>query len=374
MASLLSYEVPHVFPAGAGAGRRRGIQALRYLLPATLFSLSFPSGAAVSPEAPYGMAHEPPSLPGEERANPKGAVNVDAGNITIRDRAPHNTLGVRLDGYSAVKPSVAIENGWLLRSDLGIGGAYKFRNDYSDLLLNGVYAPRKDVRIQLSVSQLRSGEGFVVPHNRDLVSVLQTSYVAGIRKLWTKSSVLPEAGVSVFAARAAEPIRTDLASRQLEMGTMGGYMLSVAARPAYHSRIELGYRSQGVAYDHPLADVLREKQSVRSLDYARLFDDCSRISGRFSTGAGANQMNLQFERRGFSIAVMQSRSTHSTDNMIRVAYSRALSSSGKYPSCSGAPVAPTSLQALVDSTTARSPFLPAQPLARLAAVKAASLH
>lgn len=348
---------------------------LRAFVPMTLASLSFSAGAAASPEPSYELRREPPSLPGEERANARGAVAVDAGNITIRDRAIHNTLGVRLDGYTAVKPSVAIENGWLLRSDLGVGGAYKFRNDYADLLFNGVYAPRRDVRIQLSLSQLRSGEAFAVPQSRDLITVLQTSYVASIRKLWDKSRVLPEAAISIFTARAADPGKRDMGTQQLEMGTLGGYMLNIAARPAYHSRIELGYKSQSTAYDHPLIDVLREKQSVRSIDYSRLFDDCSRINGRYSTGAGANQVNLQFERRGFTVGLLQSRTAQGTDNMIRVGYSQPLGGSGpRHASCDGKPVAPTSLQALVDSTISRSPFLPSQPLARFAALKTANLH
>lgn len=344
-------------------------------VPMTLASLSFSASAAVSPEPAYEIGREPPSLPGEERANAKGAVAVDAGNITIRDRALHNTLGVRLDGYTALRPSVAIENGWLLRSDLAVGGTYKFRNDYGDLLFNGVYAPRRDVRIQLSLSQLRSGEDFAVPQNRGLITVLQTSYVASIRKLWDKSRVLPETGISLFTARAADPGKRDAGTQQLEMGTLAGYMLNIAARPAYHSRIELGYRSQSIAYDHPLIDGLRERQSVRSIDYSRQFDDCSRVNGRYSTGAGANQINLQFQRSGFTIGLLQSRTAQGTDNMIRVGYSRPLGSGGpKHASCSGQPIAPTGLQALVDSTTARSPFLPSQPVARFAALKTASLH
>lgn len=348
---------------------------MRVFIPMTLASLSFSASAAVSPEPAYEMGREPPSLPGEERANSRGAVAVDAGNITIRDRAFHNTVGVRLDGYTALKPSVAVENGWLLRSDLGVGGAYKFRNDYADLLFNGVYAPRRDVRIQLALSQLRSGEGFAVPQSRDMITVLQTSYVASIRKLWDKSRVLPEAGISFFTARAADPGKRDTGTQQLEMGSLGGYMVNLAARPAYHSKVELGYRSQSTAYDHPLIDVLREKQAVRSIDYSRQFDDCSRINGRYSTGAGANQVNLQFERRGFTVGLLQSRTAQGTDNMIRVGYSQALGGSAtRPPSCNGKPIAPASLQALVDSTISRSPFLPSQPVARFAALRTANLH
>lgn len=375
MASLRSPAIHASFHAVEFAIRGWPGSVLRAFVPITLASLSFSASAAVSPEPAYEMGQEPPSLPGEERANPRGAVAVDAGNITIRDRALHNTLGVRLDGYTAIRPSVAIENGWLLRSDLGVGGAYKFRNDYADLLFNGVYAPRRDVRVQLSLSQLRSGEGFAVPQSRELITVLQTSYVASIRKLWDKSRVLPETGISVFTARAADPGKRDTGTQQLETGTLAGYMLNIAARPAYHSKIELGYKSQSIAYDHPLIDVLREKQSVRSIDYSRQFDDCSRINGRFSTGAGANQINLQFERRGFSIGLLQSRTGQGTDNMIRVGYSQPLGNGGpRQASCSGKPIAPTSLQALVDSTISRSPFLPSQPVARFAALKTANLH
>lgn len=344
---------------------------------AVAFLIASTSFCAVAAEISTQLdefATEIPSLPGEERANPKGAVNFDAANITIRDRAPHNTLGVRVDGYRAIRPSVALENGWLLRNDLGVGGTYVFRNDYSDFLFNGVYAPRRDVRMQVSVSQLRSGEGVPLPQNRELITVLQTGYVASIKKLWDKSRFLPEAGGAVFTAKAVDPNEQRLATHRLEMGTLGGYMLNVSARPAYHSKIELGYKSQSVFYDHPLTDQLRQKQSLRTIDYSRVFDDCSRINGRFSTGAGTNQINLQFERRGFIIAMLQTRTTHYTNNAIRFAYSQPLGDSvPKTASCSGKAIAPTSLQALVDSTISRSPDLPNQPVARLAAFKTASL-
>lgn len=343
-----------------------------FLTFATLVVFPFAALGVERAGSAYEFGAEPPSLPGEERANPKGAVNVDAGNITIRDRAPDNILGVRLDSYQAIKPSVALENGWLLRNDLGVGGAYVFRNDYSDLLFNGVYAPRKDVRFQMSVSQLRSGEGFSMPNSRELQTVFQTGYLFSVKKIWDTSTALPEAGVTVFTAKSANPHSQANAAPWLEMGTLGGYMLNLAIRPTYSSKVELGYKAQSVSYDYAMAES-HEKQMLSNVGYSQVFDDCSRMNGRYSTGAGTDQVNLQFEKLGFIVGVQQTKTANNTDRAIRVGYSQSLGGSGpKSPTCMGTPIAPTGLQALVDATTARPTFLPNQPIAKFAALRPAS--
>ncbi len=345
---------------------------LLYPFFATLVAFPFAAVGAEKADSAYGFGAELPSLPGEDRTNPKGAVNVDAGNITIRDRAPDNILGVRLDSYQAIKPSVALENGWLLRNDLGVGAAYVFRNDYSDLLFNGVYAPRKDVRFQISVSQLRSGEGFSMPNTREMQTVLQTGYLVNLKKIWDTSTALPEAGVTIFTAKSADSHSQTNAAHRLEMGTLGGYMLNLAIRPTYQSKVELGYKAQSVSYDYAMAEP-HQKQMQSSVGYSQVFDDCSRVNARYSTGAGTDQVNVQFERQGFIVAVQQTTTANNTDRAIRIGYSQPLGGSGpKSPSCMGTPIAPTGLQALVDATTARPAVLPNQPIARLAALRPAS--
>jgi hypothetical protein len=345
---------------------------LWFLTFATLAANPFSAVGAEKARSTYEFDAELPSLPGEERANSKGAVTVDAGNITIRDRAPHTILGLRLDSYQAVKTSVAFENGWLLRNDLGVGGAYVFRNDYSDFVFNSVYAPSKDVRIQLSISQLHTGEGFSIPNSRTLQTILQTGYLASIKKIWATSTVLPEAGVTVFTAKSAAPHSYTNMAHRLEVGTLGGYMLNLAVRPSYQSKVELGYKTQDLIYDYAMAEP-RQKQIQSSVGYSQVFGDCSRVNGRYSTGAGTDQINLHFERRGFVIGMQQTKTANNTDTAIRVGYSQPLGSPlAKYASCMETPIAPTGLQSLVDATTARPGYLPNHPIARFAALRPAS--
>lgn len=372
MVALASLKFPLTLPNAELKWRTMRLAILVY--PTIVMAAAFPlaAEAAEKAELAYEFDAKLPSLPGEERATPKGAVNVDAGNITIRDRASDNILGVRLDSYQAIKASVALENGWLLSNDLGVGGAFVFRNDFSDLLFNGVFAPSTGVRVQMSVSQLRSGEGFSMPNSRELQTVLQTGYLASIKKMWNTSAALPEAGMTVFTARSANsPSQTSSAS-QLEMGTLGGYMLNLAIRPTYQSKVDVGYNAQSVTYDYAMAEP-RQKQLQSSVGYSQVFEDCSRVNGRYSTGAGTDQVNLQFERRGFVVGMQQTKTANNTERAIRVGYLLPLGGSGpKFPTCIGTPIGPTGLQALVDATTARPAFLPNQPIARFAALRPAS--
>lgn len=372
MAALASPKFPTELHEGERNWRTlRGAIPL-YLTFVMLVPFSFAAVGAEKVDSTYEFDTVLPSLPGEERANPKGAVSVEAGNITIRDRASDSILGVRLDSYQTVKPSVALENGWLLRNDLGVGGAYVFRNDYSDILFNGAYAPSKDLRFQLTVSQLRSGEGFAIPNSRELQTVLQTGYLASIKKIWDTSSALPEASVTIFTAKSADAHSQANATSRLELGTIGGYMLNLAIRPTYQSKVELGYSAQSVSYDYAMGEP-RQEQMQNSIGYSQIFDDCSRVNGRYSTGAGTDRVNAQFERRGLVVGVQQIRTANKTDRAIHVGFSQSLGGSGpKYASCVGTPIAATGLQALVDATTARPAFLPNQPVARFAALRPAS--
>ena len=316
-----------------------------------------------------GGQAELPSLPGEQRGEDADAIAVDVDSIVLRERGFDDTLGVRLDGYQASAPSGALEKGWLVNSRLGVGGAYTLRSGASEMVLNGVYAPRPDVRIRLSASQLRA-DSAASSYGGDPKTVLQTGYLASIKKQWPKSRVRPEAGFAVFSSRAAGAGRQDPAVDGLEMGTLGGYMFRLEARAVARERFALSYQAQSTVYDHPLTTDSRERQAYASVDYARTLDDCSQIRGRFSAGPGLSEADLRYEKGAFSIGLLQTRTDDYSDQAILVGYSISLGRSGqRSSSCSAEPDAATPFQALVDAATARSPYLPSESLTRTATLK-----
>jgi hypothetical protein len=357
----------HRFSKAAGyrspeGGLRRFGQATVFAV--ALVACSVPCSAAQDRLIMGGDAGDLPSLPGEQRGEEADAVNVDTGSIGLTDRSFDNVLGVRLDGYQELAPAVVLEKGWLVSRKLGVGGVYTVQSGSSELVLNGVYAPRRDVRIQFSASQIRM-DGVMSDLGGNDETLVQTGMLSSVRKQWTKSRVLPEAAFAVFTARAGGSRRREATLSGIEMGTNAGYMLKVAAMPMVRARVEVSYQGQSTTYDNPLTAHWRDSQASASVNYAQSFDDCSLIRGRFTTGPGVSRTDLRYEKGAFSVGFLQSRSDDYQDRMLQFSYSLALDS-GRRPvaKCEHIAGAPTPFRAIVDAATTRPSYLPSEPLTR----------
>lgn len=330
----------------------------------TLISFPIASVAAQDKLVVGADASEVPSLPGEERAGQFDAINMDTGRIALVDRSFDNVVGVRLEGYRELAPAVVLEKGWLVSRRLGMGSSYAFRSGSSELVLNGVYAPRKDVRIQLSASQKRI-DGVLASFGGADKTIVQTGMLSSVKKQWAKSRVLPEAGFTVFTARAATEEMRDVTKPGLEMGTLAGYLLKLAAVPLYRGRFEVSYQAQRTRYDHPQTAQWRDSQASTSVDYSQGFDDCSLLHGRLTVGPGLSRTDLRYQKGAFSAGFLQTRNNENIDRAIQFTYSVSLDA-GRAPAakCHASPDAPAPFRAIVDATTARSPFLPSAPLTR----------
>jgi len=311
-----------------------------------------------------GLSAELPSLPGEARAEQTDALHVAPESIALRDGAADGMVGMRLDNYRDDLPSLSLQKGWLVSNRLAMGGAYTVRSKASELVLNTVYATRPDARILLSVAQLRASDA-AYAQNGDARTVLQTSYLSGFRKQWGKSRILPEAGMTVFVSRTAGADRRSATSDGLEMGTLAGTMLNLAARPTLRTRLELSYQAQSTVYDQPLAAYARDRQASGSLDYSQTFNDCSRLHGRYTGGHGLSKTDLAYEKGAFRLAFLQVRDAEYSDNRIQVRYSLPLGRARHVDTvCDGSPAAPSSFRTMVDAATTRSPYLPSAPVTR----------
>jgi hypothetical protein len=309
-------------------------------------------------------AGELPSLPGEERAEHADALHVAPESIALREGASDGMVGMRLDGYRDDLPSLSLEKGWLISGKLAMGGAYTVRSKASELVLNAVYATRPDVRILLSMSQLRTSDG-AYAQNGDARTVLQTSYLSSVKKQWGKSRMVPEAGMTVFLSRAAGADRRNLASDGLEMGTLAGTMLKVAARPMMRTRVELSYQAQNTVYHNPLTAYAADRQASGSLDYFHTFDDCSRLHGRYTGSHGMSKTDLAYEKGAFRLGFLQVRGADYSDNRVQLRYSLPLGRARHVnTACDASPAAPSPLRTMVDAATSRPPYLPSAPVTR----------
>jgi hypothetical protein len=311
-----------------------------------------------------GLVTELPSLPGEARAEQADALHVAPESIALRDGAANGMVGMQLNNYRDDLPSLSLEKGWLVSNNLAMGGAYTVRSKASELVLNAVYATRPDARILLSMSQLRAADA-AYAQNGDARTVLQTSYLSSFRKQWGKSRMLPEAGMAVFVSRTAGADRRSTTSDGLEMGTLAGAMLRVAARPMLRTRVELSYQAQSTVYDNPLTAYDRDRQASGSLDYSHTFNDCSRLRGRYTGGHGLSKTDLAYEKGAFRLGFLQVRGAEYSDNRVQLRYSLPLGRARHVDTiCDGSPAAPSAFRTMVEAATTRSPYLPSTPVTR----------
>lgn len=341
-----------------------GLQRPAYACLAGILLLAASVAAAQDRLQLGGEMGELPSLPGEARAAETDLFDVDTGSIGLSERSFDNVLGVRLDDYRELAPAVVVEKGWLVSRRLGIGGSYSMRSDSTELVLNGVFAPRRDVRLQISASQLRMS-GFASSFGGVDETLVQTGVLSSVKKQWSKSRVQPEAGFAVYTARAAGSVRQHAGATGLELGTLAGYMLRLAAMPMTRARLEVSYQAQNTRYDNPLTPQWRDSQASTSVHYSQAFDQCSLLRGRFTMGPGFERTDLRYERGAFSVGYLQTRSDDYQDRMLQLSYSLALDA-GRRPSpgCEQSPGEPTPFRALVDAATARPSYLPSEPLTR----------
>jgi hypothetical protein len=80
----------------------------------------------------------------------------------------------QIDGYLHDYRSLGLNYGTLLSERVGAGVSLTHRHDYSEMLVNGIYAPSKDVRLQISSGQQRSAADPFA--SSDSSGVLQNSY------------------------------------------------------------------------------------------------------------------------------------------------------------------------------------------------------
>jgi hypothetical protein len=313
---------------------------------------------------------------GERPANGPEYIGIDAQSIAIGAHRHAKTWGAQVDGYQGVQPSLQIEQGWVVNDKLGAGGTYTVGNGYSEVLINGVFAPDRALRVQLTAAQMRSKINFLSAPADEPQSILQTGYLLDIQKKWNNDHVLSEAGIALYTsnAAAAGPVKslTDSAvsragngnAGRLATGTLGGYMLNLALQPTHRSDIGLIYKRERVVYHFAGNMLAASSRASASINYRQSFRDCSLLDGSISKSPASQQVSLHFEKDSWNVGILRTQSAGHSDTSLQVGYSIPLGRPDENAKCKATPDASPTFDAVIDATTARSNHLPKEPLAK----------
>ena len=327
-----------------------------------------------------GMDQVTQNLPElHERVEPQpGYFNLGERNATLGFRSRGEKWDATLNDPAGADPALSIDYGRLLSSRFGAGASVTRQGDYSEVLLNGIYAPKRNLRLRLAGAQLRTGGLAPDSLGSGADPLLQNSYLFGVRKYWTKYAHLSDLGISAYVVDAeaaesggitsqddTETLEADgMASSTLAVGRMQGYMLNLGLRPTPQSRLELRREISQLTYA-AVPHAQRDEASFSSrVSYAQYFDNCLRFQSGYSMAPDAERLDLKLARHSWNVRLSHAQDGSNSDTAIRVGYTIALGRSPhRRADCEGNLNNAPAFEPIVDAAVARPQQFPRQPLA-----------
>jgi hypothetical protein len=288
----------------------------------------------------------------------RGSFQLDGHRAAVGYGARSRKWDARLDGYLNGNPSLSIDYGTLLGERFGAGMTLIRRDDYSEVLVNGVYAPDRNIRLQMTRGQLRSAsDPFGAVEAGD---VLQNSYLLGIRRHWDERLLSPDLGIAAYTVEASG---NGDGAGEANTGTLDGYMLNLSLQPTPRSRIEwrhdLGRLTQ--QFDQHARN--ERVATANRIGYEHTFANCIRLRGGVSTSARSRRLELRLARKNWNVGIAQSHDGAARDMSAQVAYRIPLGGRrGHAHSCSGRLENLRPFEPIVNAAVKRPHQLPQVPI------------
>lgn len=319
----------------------------------------------IDPLDPLGrVVQRLPELPGEDEVAP-GYLDIGEDGAELGYESRFEKWSASIDQIRDLDPNVRLDYGMQLTNKLGAGGRFTRQSSFSELVLNGIYAPQENVRLRLTGAQLREEDGWLLGGGDPRSGVLQNSYMLNARKYWRKYQYLSDLGVTAFSTQASGPLLSqELATWEqdrLPYGRKDGYMINLGLKPTAHSRLEM---RREFSYLSALGDTSQATPHMSSrVKYSQFLDQCTRVQGGFSTGPESGRVDLNIARNNWSINLSREQAGDSDSTAIHLGYTIPL---GARPSrsnrCAGMVEKSPGFEPIVDASVTRPPQLPSELL------------
>lgn len=307
-----------------------------------------------------------PELPGLADTVP-GYFELEEDSAELGYVSRFKKWRAKFDQYLGLNPNVKLDYGLQLTNKLGAGGTFTRQDAFSEVVLNGVYAPQKNVRLRVTGAQLRNVDGFSLFANGDGNPVLQNSYLLNARKYWSKYRYLSDLGLTAYSTEAnASPALTEMTegeSSPSRVGRKDGYMINLGLRPTSQSRIELRREFSHLSY-YLGEDARYATQSISSgIKYSHYLDNCVRLQGRVSTSTDSGRLDLNIARNNWSINLSREQNGEDANLAILFGYTVPLGTRPSHGStCNNTTQKVPAFEPIVDASVTRPVQLPSEPL------------
>jgi hypothetical protein len=316
-----------------------------------------------------------PNLQGMDARQPQFGVVGQSATLGYQDR--QEKWGAKLDGYLRPDSAVTFDYGRALRNDFGAGGSFTRQNEKSEVVLSGVYEPKKNIRLLMTGAQLRADGSYFARANGPSENFLQNSYLVGARKYWSKYEYLSDIGLAAYNVQgnAAAPSKLSVLDdpaafhvvpqNDIAVGRQDGFLLNLNLRPTTDSNLEL-QRAQSHSIFHLGArNTSEDSQGSNRISYAHFFDDCVRLQGGYSGNASSDRLDLGLSRKNWNLQLSRQQGSASSDTAIRIGYTLVMDRAEflRREGCRGKPYNPAIFEPLVNAAVKRPDQFPRDPLA-----------
>jgi hypothetical protein len=308
-----------------------------------------------------------PDIPSTDSAKP-GHFGLDGERVELGYATREQKWGARLDEYLGLERSVTLDYGTLLTDELGAGAALRQGSTYSDLWVNGVYAPDRDFRLRFAGGKLRANDAALDTGGAPS-AVQQNSVLLGARRSW-RGGLVSGIGMTAYAVEANDAAAAHAASLNAVPsdaqaptgGSQQGHVLNLSLQPTSQSKIDLSRERNRLAYYS--TDGTRGGHDVVAsrVRFSQYFDNCMQLQGGYSSSEDSNRLDLSVGRDRWHVSVSRVEAFASNDTTVGIGYTLPLGSTRNGgANCALHPKART-FEPVIDTTVSRPEQFPRDPL------------
>jgi hypothetical protein len=337
---------------------------LRRAFCVALAALCTHAGAQQPPDPLLHVMEGLPELPGPGNAAP-GHFGINPDNAEFGYASRLEKWSAKFGQYRQPNPEFKLNYGLLLSDKLGAGATFSRHSAFSEVVLNGVFAPQKNVRLRFTGAQLRGTDGFSLLADGD--GVQQNSYLFNAQKYWNKYRFLSDLGLTAYSTAANSPPAVSEMpegdAAPLAPGRKDGYLVNLGLWPTSRSRVELGREFSHLSYY--LGDDARQASQFawNRVKVSHYLDNCVRLQGRYSAGTETGRLDLNVARNNWSVNLSREQAGGGDNTAVMVGYTLPLGvKPGRSATCSGSTGGAPAFEPIVDASLARPAQLPRAPL------------
>lgn len=328
------------------------------------------SGAGMGPKPGNDIFSQLPDLHGGGMHAP-GYFGLARDRAMIGYNSQQEKWDAKLEQYT-VAPALTVDYGRALSRQFGVGGTLTHREEQSEVVVNGIFAPKKNVRFRIAGSQLHSDAA----GSPGITTVQQQGYLLGAKKYWDSYEYLSDLGISAYTVEAnaasssavstlTDPDTLDAGMAGMQLPASGrtdGYQLSLNLRPSADSRLELKHDLSQASYFADAAASRSESQASNRIRYSHFFNDCLQLHGGYASTSSAERFDLTLTRDRWNLHFIREQNDGIGNTTMRIGYSVPL---GRLPNTKrqcGSAGTPR-FDSIVNATMKRPAQLPTEPMA-----------